>query len=253
MTYKQHASEIYYLTKKAGEIIMGYYTGKVTVMKKEDASPVTHADLAANKFIISELQKLTPSVPIVSEENDEADNVAAQAGGTFWLVDPLDGTKSFIKQTGEFTVNIALISAGKVMGGAVYVPAKSVGYFTAEDGNAYKQEGNNLPVQIRVRPVPEDGMVVVASQSHRTPETDAYIATLPKVKELISASSSVKLCLVAEGKADVYPRFGRTMEWDIAAGQAVLQAAGGKVENVDGSPFTYGKQGFENPHFVAKA
>ena len=149
-------------------------------------------------------------------------------------------------------MNIALVEDGKVTGGAIYVPAQDIGYFTAEDGNAYKQEGNNLPVEIRVRPKPEAGYTVVASLSHRTPETDEYIKSLDKVDQIIAASSSVKLCLVAEGKADIYPRFGRTMEWDIGAGQAVLEAAGGKVTNVDGSPFVYGKDGFGNGHFVAR-
>jgi 3'(2'), 5'-bisphosphate nucleotidase len=251
MTYQKYASGIYYITKKAGEIIMAFYNGKVQVMTKADESPVTAADLAANRYIMAELQKLTPDIPIVSEENSEAENMQAAKGGTFWLVDPLDGTKSYIKQTGEFTVNIALIENGAPVGGAIYVPAKDVGYFTAEDGNAYKQDGNNLPVEIRVRPVPEDGLTVVASKSHRTPETDEYINKLPKVKELISASSSIKLCLIAEGKADVYPRFGRTMEWDIAAGHAILNAAGGKVTNVNGSAFVYAKEGFGNPYFVA--
>jgi 3'(2'), 5'-bisphosphate nucleotidase len=251
MPYKKHASEIYYITKKAGEIIMGYYSGKIHVMSKNDDSPVTHADMDANKYIVSELNALTPDIPVVSEENSEEENKKAAKNGLFWLVDPLDGTKGFIKKTDQFTVNIALIENGKSVGGAIYLPAKNIGYFTAEDGNAYKQDGNNFPVQIRVRPQPEDGITVVASHSHRTPETDAYINSLKNVKETVSAASSIKLCLVAEGKADVYPRFGRTMEWDIGAGQAILEAAGGKVLNVDGSPFLYGKRGFENPNFVA--
>jgi 3'(2'), 5'-bisphosphate nucleotidase len=251
MTYQKYASEIYYITKKAGEIIMGFYSGKIIVMIKNDESPVTHADMEANKYIMKRLKELAPEIPIVSEENTEAENKMAAQGGVFWLVDPLDGTKSYIKKTGEFTVNIALIENGATTGGAVYVPAQDVGYFTAEDGNAYKQEGSNLPTQIRVRPKPECGLTVVASQSHRTPETDEYIKSLDKVDKIISASSSIKLCLIAEGKADIYPRFGRTMEWDIGAGQAVLQAAGGVVTNVDGTPFVYGKEGFANPYFVA--
>jgi 3'(2'), 5'-bisphosphate nucleotidase len=253
MTYKNYASEIYYITKKAGEIIMQFYTGKIAVMIKDDESPVTHADMEPNKFIVASLKELTPDIPVVSEENTEEENKLAAKGGKFWLVDPLDGTKSYIKQTGEFTVNIALVENGNVTGGAIYVPAQDVGYFTAEDGNAYKQEQNNLPVEIRVRPKPEAGLVVVASLSHRSPETDEYINSLDKVQEIISASSSIKLCLVAEGKADVYPRFGRTMEWDIGAGQAILQAAGGRVINVDGTPFVYGKDGFSNPYFIASS
>ncbi|MDA0781782.1 MAG: 3'(2'),5'-bisphosphate nucleotidase CysQ [Rickettsiales bacterium] len=253
MTYEKYASEVYYITKKAGNIIMDYYNGKIEVLLKKDESPVTAADIAANKYILQELATLTPDIPIVSEENSEEENKNAAKGGLFWLVDPLDGTKSYIKKTGEFTVNIALINGDKPEGGAIFVPAKKTGYFTAEDGNAYKQEQDGLPTQIRVRPLPEDGVVVVASKSHRTPETDEYIEKLPKVKEIVSASSSVKLCLIAEGAADVYPRFGRTMEWDIAAGHAVLNAAGGKVLNTDGSEFIYAKEDFANPFFVASA
>ncbi|PIR37105.1 MAG: 3'(2'),5'-bisphosphate nucleotidase [Alphaproteobacteria bacterium CG11_big_fil_rev_8_21_14_0_20_39_49] len=253
MTYEKYASEVYYITKKAGNIIMDYYNGKIEVLLKKDESPVTAADIAANKYILQELATLAPDIPIVSEENTEEENKNAAKGGLFWLVDPLDGTKSYIKKTGEFTVNIALIKGDKPEGGAIFVPAKKTGYFTAEDGNAYKQEQDGLPTQIRVRPLPEDGVVVVASKSHRTPETDEYIEKLPKVKEIVSASSSVKLCLIAEGTADVYPRFGRTMEWDIAAGHAVLNAAGGKVLNTDGSEFIYAKEDFANPFFVASA
>jgi 3'(2'), 5'-bisphosphate nucleotidase len=253
MTYQKYASEVYYITKKAGDIIMDYYSGKIEVLLKEDDSPVTQADLAANKYIVQELKKLTPDIPIVSEENSEDENKKAAKGGLFWIVDPLDGTKSYIKKTGEFTVNIALINKDEPVGGAIFVPAKNAGYFTAEDGNSYKQEKDGLPVQIRVRPEPEEGLVVVASKSHRTPETDEYIEKLSKVHEIVSASSSVKLCLIAEGKADVYPRFGRTMEWDIAAGHAVLQAAGGKVVNTDGSKFVYAKEDFANPFFIASA
>jgi 3'(2'), 5'-bisphosphate nucleotidase len=253
MTYQKYASEVYYITKKAGDIIMDYYSGKIEVLLKEDDSPVTQADLAANKYIVQELKKLTPDIPIVSEENSEDENKKAAKGGLFWIVDPLDGTKSYIKKTGEFTVNIALINKDEPVGGEIFVPAKNAGYFTAEDGNSYKQEKDGLPVQIRVRPEPEEGLVVVASKSHRTPETDEYIEKLSKVHEIVSASSSVKLCLIAEGKADVYPRFGRTMEWDIAAGHAVLQAAGGKVVNTDGSKFVYAKEDFANPFFIASA
>ena len=251
MTYENYASEVYYITKNAGDIIMDYYDGKIDVIIKEDESPVTPADLAANKYIVEELKSLTPDIPIVSEENTEEENKAAAKNGLFWLVDPLDGTKSYIKKTGEFTVNIALINGDKPEGGAIFVPAKKTGYFTAEDGNAYKQEQDGLPVEIRVRPEPKEGVIVVASKSHRTPETDEFISKLPKVKEIVAASSSVKLCLIAEGEADVYPRFGRTMEWDIAAGHAVLQAAGGKVLNTDGSTFVYAKEDFANPFFVA--
>lgn len=251
MLYNKLASEVYYISKKAGDIILGYYDDKIEAIRKEDNSPVTIADRAASDFIVKELKKLTPDIAVVSEENSKEENSLAFGQEKFWMVDPLDGTKSFIKKTGEFTVNIALIENKKPVGGAIYVPVQRVGYLTAEDGNAYKQDGDGLPIQIRVRPVPDNGVVVVASLSHRTPETDEYINNLPKVSGIISASSSLKLCMVAEGKADIYPRFGPTMEWDIAAGHAILNASGGKIINPDGSVFSYGKIDFRNGNFVA--
>lgn len=230
---------------------MGFYDGKIEVMTKQDESPVTAADLAANKYIVESLQKLSPDIAIVSEENTGQENEKAKKAGLFWLVDPLDGTKSYIKKTGEFTVNIALIKDGVAIGGAIFVPAQNKGYFVAEDGNSYKQEKDGLPTEIRVRPIPEEGVTVVASASHRTKETDDFIKKLDKVANIVSASSSLKLCLIAEGKADIYPRFGRTMEWDIAAGHAILSAAGGLIKNADGSKFVYGKDDLANPYFIA--
>ncbi len=253
MTYSNYASQVYYITKKASEIIMEFYSGKIEVLIKEDESPVTPADLAANKFIVEQLAEMAPDIPIVSEENDADENAKAAKAKIFWLVDPLDGTKSYIKKTDEFTVNIALIEGGVPVGGAIFLPAKNVGYFTAEDGNAYKQEQDGLPTEIRVRPVPEDGLTVIASHSHRAPETDEFIESLRLVKGIISAASSMKFCLVAEGAADIYPRFGRTMEWDIAAGHAILNAAGGQITKIDGSEMEYGKEGLDNPYFIAKA
>lgn len=232
---------------------MGYYTGKIEVQHKEDKSPVTVADFAANEFIKKQLQALAPNIPVVSEENSEEENIAASKGDMFWMVDPLDGTKSYIKQTGEFTVNIALIENCMPQGGVVYIPTKETGYFTAEDGKAYKQVGNKLPEEIRVRNKPKDKIVVVASKSHMTPQTEEYIAALGKNVSLVSASSSLKFCMIAEGGADIYPRFGNTMEWDTAAGHAVLIAAGGHVGYPDGLPLVYKKPGFLNPFFIAKS
>lgn len=252
MSYSNYASEVLYIAKKAAELIMGYYSGEITVQHKTDKSPVTEADIAANEFIKRKLQELTPNIPVVSEENSEAENNEAACGGAFWIVDPLDGTKSYINKTGEFTVNISLIKNCRPQGGVVYIPAQSIGYFTAEDGNAYKQIGHNLPNEIKVRKKPDSQIVVVASKSHMTSTTEEYIASLGKNIQLISASSSLKFCMIAEGKADIYPRFGNTMEWDTAAGHAVLMAAGGHVEYPDGSPLLYKKKGFLNPFFIAK-
>lgn len=252
MLYSKHASEILYVAKKASELIMSYYSGKIEVLHKEDKSPVTEADFAANEFIKKRLNEITPDIPVVSEENSEEENRLAACGDTFWMVDPLDGTKSYIKQTGEFTVNIALIHHCVPQGGVVYIPTKETGYFTAEDGKAYRQIGPNLPEEIKVRMAPKDKIVVVASKSHMTEQTEEYIASLGKNVSLISASSSLKFCMIAEGSADVYPRFGNTMEWDTAAGHAVLLAAGGHVEYPDGAPLLYKKTEFLNPFFIAK-
>lgn len=250
MPHSSLMEQVLDIARSAGHDIMRYYAGKASVSFKEDSSPVTEADIAAHHIIVDGLRLLDPSIAIVSEEANEEDNVTAAQQSRFWLIDPLDGTKSFIKKTDEFTVNIALIEAGKPIAGVVYVPAQDVMYYTLNGKEAFKQVRGVEPVRIVARQAPEDGVVVVASKSHRTPETDAFIATL-KVASILSASSSVKLCLVAEGEADVYPRFGRTMEWDIAAGHAVLEASGGAVRTEDGQPLLYGKRGLDNPYFIA--
>jgi len=252
MSYNAHASEVLYIAKKAAALIMGYYVNKIEVEHKADKSPVTEADRAANEFIKKHLQELTPDIPVVSEENSEDDNKQAASGEIFWMVDPLDGTKSYINQTGEFTVNIALIKNNYPQGGVVYIPAQEIGYFTTEDGKAYKQVGNNLPEKINVRQKPKDKVVVVASKSHMNESTEKYIKSLGKNITLISAASSLKFCMIAEGKADLYPRFGNTMEWDTAAGHAIILAAGGHVECADGAPLFYRKNGFLNPFFIAR-
>ncbi len=251
MLYSNYAAEVLYIAKNAAKLIMGYYSGKIAVLHKEDNSPVTAADLAANEFIKNRLIELTPEIPVVSEENSVEENLQAASGAIFWMVDPLDGTKSYIKQTGEFTVNIALIKNGMPCGGVVYIPAKEIGYFTGPDGKAYKQIGNNLPDEIKVRAKPAGKIVVVASKSHMNDATTKYIEALGTNLTLISAASSLKFCMIAEGKADIYPRFGNTMEWDTAAGHAVLLAAGGTLNCADGTELLYSKPGFLNPFFVA--
>ncbi len=239
------------LAKQAGDAIMAIYEDEsaLQVQQKADDSPVTAADLAAHNIIMARLPEITPDITIISEES--AQKATVTNADTFWLVDPLDGTKSFIKRTGEFTVNLGLIHKAQPVAGIVYVPAQEVLYFTAADGKAYKQQGNADAVQIRCRrPDAEAGFDVVASQSHRTPETDDFIAT-HKVRSFVAAGSSLKFCLVAEGAADLYPRFGPTMEWDTAAAHAVLLAAGGTLTQPDGSAFLYAKPDLRNGHFIA--
>lgn len=247
----QHSSlinPILQIAKEAGGIIMRHYSAdSINVERKDDHSPVTIADKDANDYIVGKLTALTPDIPIISEEGINEPTRADQRH--FWLVDPLDGTKSFIKHTGEFTVNIALIEDGTPILGAVFIPNSGELFYTGEDGRAY-MEISGLKKRVEARKAGADGLVVIASKSHRTEETDAYISNL-KVKEFISASSSLKFAMLASGKADCYPRFGTTMEWDTAAGHAVLLAAGGYVENIDGTPLKYGRENFTNPYFIA--
>ncbi|NDF11464.1 MAG: 3'(2'),5'-bisphosphate nucleotidase [Proteobacteria bacterium] len=249
--YRALSSALVDIAKQAGDAILKHYEGVVSIEIKADNSPVTDADIAAHTIITNALKKLTPDIPIISEENDAFLHFS-ELPNRFWLVDPLDGTKSFIKKTGEFTVNIGLIEEKKPVMGVVYVPVKGDMYYTGDDGAAYQKMYNHpKPRKIQVRSPAKDGVVVVASHSHRTPETDAYIKTL-KVKELISAASSLKFCVIAAGGADVYPRMGPTMEWDTAAAHAILEAAGGSVCTLEGAPFTYGKPDFKNGYFIAR-
>ncbi|WP_288901133.1 3'(2'),5'-bisphosphate nucleotidase CysQ [uncultured Sneathiella sp.] len=239
------------IAREAGDKILTIYQQDFDVKTKTDASPVTEADVEAEKIILQGLRALTPNIPVLAEESEAAGDVPDLSGGTFWLVDPLDGTKEFIHKRGEFTVNIALIEQGHPTMGVIHIPAKDTTYFAEGPGKVWRQDGDLKPFAIAARTAPAEGLTVVASRSHRTPETDDYIAKF-KVAELISAGSSLKLCLLAEGKADLYPRFGRTMEWDIGAGQAILEAAGGTVETLDGVRLAYGKDGHDNPYFIAK-
>jgi 3'(2'), 5'-bisphosphate nucleotidase len=218
---------------------------------KSDDSPVTEADLAADALIRAGLADAFPDLPVVTEESGESH---ALRGERFVLVDPLDGTKEFLRRQGDFTVNIALIERGRPVRGVVFAPARGRLFQTAADGTSHEADlsgGGLRPLRVRV---PDNAaLVVVASKSHRDAATDAWIARY-RVADSQSAGSSLKFCLVAAGEADLYPRLGRTMEWDTAAGQAVLEGAGGLVvRRDDGQPLTYGKPGWENPHFLALA
>jgi 3'(2'), 5'-bisphosphate nucleotidase len=247
--------------QRAGAQIMAVYAGDFAVYEKADASPVTAADQAAEKIILADLAALAPRVPVVAEEAVAAGHVPAILGGSgadrFFLVDPLDGTREFVGRRDEFTVNIALVSAGVPVLGVVFAPARRELYWgDVRAGRAGRIDADpdgtmpSMGTALQARVVPRENLVAVASRSHRTPETDAFLANYP-VGEFRSIGSSLKFCLVASGRADVYPRIGITMEWDTAAGHAVLVAAGGSVTGLDGEPFTYGKPGFRNGNFVA--
>ena len=242
--------EIVALADRAGAVILEHYHGDVAVRAKADASPVTAADEAAEAVILARLAEVTPGIPVVAEETVASGHVPDLDEGPFWLVDPLDGTKEFLSRNGEFTVNIALIEGREPVLGVVQAPARARAWWGArgKGATARDAEGNTRPIAVRKAPA---GLVAIASRSHRDPETQAFLDRAG-VAECISAGSSLKFCLVAEGKADLYPRFGRTMEWDVAAGHAVLSAAGGQVTTKDGAPFLYRKPGFENPPFIAR-
>jgi 3'(2'), 5'-bisphosphate nucleotidase len=243
--------EIVALADRAGTVILEHYQGDVAVRAKADASPVTAADEAAEAVILARLAELTPEIPTVAEETVAAGHVPEIDDSPFWLVDPLDGTKEFLSRNGEFTVNIALIQAGEPVLGVVLAPARGQAWWGARAKGAMARDAEGRTRAIAVRKPPADGLVAIASRSHRDAETQAFLDQAG-VAECISAGSSLKFCLVAEGKADLYPRFGRTMEWDTAAGHAVLGAAGGRVTTRDGAPFLYRKPGFENPPFIAR-
>lgn len=238
---------------------MAIYDGDQGAETKKDGSPVTAADTAAEAVILAGLRTIAPGVPVVAEEEVAAGRVP-EIGRRFFLVDPLDGTKEFISRNGEFTVNIALIEDGAPVTGVVYAPALGdICVGTVGEGARSARvaaDGACTWTDIRVRAVPAAGIDVVASRSHLTPETRDFIERFV-VRDMVSAGSSLKFCRVATGAADLYPRLARTMEWDTAAGDAVLRAAGGRVTTVDGVPLLYGKRNqatdtdFANPWFVA--
>ena len=247
-------------TLAAGRVVMDVYAGDFAVTTKGDASPVTEADERAEKVILADLARLLPGVAVIAEEEAAAGRLPANLGERFVLVDPLDGTKEFVSRNGEFTVNIAVVEDGRPIAGVVLAPALGEIFVGAvgEGARAGRIDADGRVVwrDITVRTVPAEGLVVLASRSHAGPETEALLARLPVAKR-VSAGSSLKFCRVAAGEADLYPRLGRTMEWDTAAGDAVLRAAGGAVVGADGRPFVYGKRNqasdvdFANPWFLA--
>ena len=242
------------IARAAGQQIMRVYATEFTVAMKEDKSPVTDADYAAHKVIVADLKRITPDLPVLSEESADVPFAERRRWDSYWLVDPLDGTKEFISKNGDFTVNIALIQHGVPVVGVVYVPVTGMSYYGSVGVGAFKrdQDGQTSPIKVR-RLVEGKPVKVVASRSHRGPLLDGYLEKLGP-HETVSRGSSLKFCLVAEGLADVYPRLGPTSEWDTGAGHAVLLAAGGQVIGMDGKPLPYNsKESLLNPHFIAYA
>lgn len=244
------------LALEAGAAIMAVYDRpEMDVAEKADSSPLTEADLAADRIIVAGLEAAWPDIPVVTEERSETHGLGADR--PHFLVDPLDGTKEFVQRRGDFTVNIALIEGGRPVAGIVYAPAIGRLFRTAAGGGAVEESGPLDPAAegplapLRVAQADPAGLRVVASKSHRDAATDAYIARYP-VSGFRSAGSSLKFCLVASGEADLYPRLGPTMEWDTAAGQAVLEGAGGTVLQLPAlDAMTYGRPGRRNGFFVA--
>ncbi|TNJ45595.1 3'(2'),5'-bisphosphate nucleotidase CysQ [Phaeobacter sp. B1627] len=257
MNYDELIAVIRRLALEAGDKIMEIYdSDDFDVKVKSDDSPVTAADEAADALISAGLRAAFPDVLLVTEEQSASHEVR---GDTFLIVDPLDGTKEFINRRGDFTVNIALVEKGVPTRGVVYAPARDRMFYTLADGTSVEETGPfsvehvGKVTPIRVAESDNTGLMVVASKSHRDQATDDYINKY-SIKDMKSAGSSLKFCLVATGEADLYPRVGRTMEWDTAAGHAVLGGAGGRVVRFDDhSPLVYGKDGFANPFFIASA
>jgi 3'(2'), 5'-bisphosphate nucleotidase len=225
---------------------MRFYAPGATVTWKKDASPLTAADRASHDFLVESLKSLIPDASIISEESEEATTGSIDAAKTLWLIDPLDGTKEFLKGTNEFTVNVALIEGGLPVFGVVHAPALSLTYYGGRNFGSWRQVNNEPAIPISTRCANSSELAVVASKDHAGPLVSAMLARLTS-PQLQSMGSSLKFCLVAEGKADLYLRDLPTMEWDTAAAQCIVEAAGGGVYSLDGQPLRYGKAGLKNP------
>lgn len=241
------------IAQAAGRAILTHYEAGTAVETKQDGSPVTAADRASEEEIIAGLQSLAPEIPILSEEQASIGVIPDLSGGTYWCVDPLDGTKEFVRRTGEFTVCIAGIADGRPVLGVLHAPVLGLTYAAVGPDTAIAVAPDGTARPIAVRRMPEGSRIALVSRSHRDgADLDSFLAEAG-VGAQRSMGSAIKFGLIAAGEADLYARFGPTCEWDTAAGQAVLEAAGGTVRGPDGSPLAYGKTGFLNPGFVASA
>ena len=247
---RETLTQVESIALKAGEAIMDIYKKDFEIYEKNDQSPLTEADLAAHNIIESELKKAFPEVPILSEESSGVTYEDRKGWDVFWMVDPLDGTKEFIKKNDEFTVNIALIVDGQPVLGVVYAPVLNITYSGAVNLGAVKKGAEGRQNINTVQPK-GTSWLLVGSRSHRGEHMDKYLEAFDSY-EFLSKGSSLKLCMVAEGTAHLYPRLGPTSEWDTAAAHAILEGAGGKVNKVDGSNLSYGKLNILNPNFIAR-
>ncbi|WP_273426591.1 3'(2'),5'-bisphosphate nucleotidase CysQ [Marinobacter sp.] len=235
---------------EASQRVLHIYQSDFKIDYKDDSSPITAADIASHEIIERGLRRISRDIPVLSEEGADIPWEERRHWRRFWLVDPIDGTKEFTQRTGEFTVNIALIEDGEPVLGVVTVPALKEAYWGIKGEGAHRRDRSGRVQQIRVLE-PRQAVRVVASKNHLNDETRSFIEGLGD-HEFLQAGSSLKFCRIAEGRADIYPRLGLTSEWDTAAAHAVLVAAGGKVEALDGTPLRYGKENLQNPHFIAK-
>ncbi len=245
-------AEIAAIARAAGEVILEVYnSGSVTAASKRDSSPLTEADLRAHHLLVSRLASLQPALPVLSEEASELDYAIRAAWPRYWLIDPLDGTREFLSRNGEFTVNIALIDGNRAVLGVVHVPVSGVTYWGSVGQGAWRAQAGAEPRRIQVQAELGVSIRVAGSRSHRGDSLERFLSEIG-THDFVSMGSSLKFCRVAEGRADVYPRLGPTSEWDTAAAQAVLEAAGGAVLALDGVPLRYNtKADYLNPHFVA--
>lgn len=244
--------QVIMIARETGEEILHYYHGEkdLEVMEKPDTTPLTEADLAANGVVVEHLRILTPDIPIISEESEVPPFALRQSWDTYWLVDPLDGTREFIQGNGEFTVNIALIHHHRAIMGVIYAPVDDVVYFACEGSGAYRRIHGKALEAISCRELDMAQFTIASSRSYTTPQIQSFIARLDNDHELILRGSSLKSCLVAEGGADLYPRLGPTSEWDTAAAQCIVEEAGGQITDLQMQPLRYNtKDSLLNPEF----
>ena len=255
--YHQYLEDVIAISRSAGREIMQVYATNFNVEKKSDNSPLTQADLSANQIIVSSLRELTPTVPVLSEESATVGFEIRSRWQRYWLIDPLDGTREFVKRNGEFTVNIALIDYGRPVLGVVYAPVTGLVYFATDNDGAYKQFGTEAALRIHTKILNLKQPVLAISRSHTDQRTQNFITRLELAcnthAELIPMGSSLKICMVAEGLADVYPRLGPTSEWDTAAAHCILHEAGGNIVDILGEKLRYNaKSSLLNPFFFAQ-
>jgi len=237
------------ISEKAAGVILKFYNSDFSIKEKDDHTPVTSADIAAHQCITQALSELTPNIPVLSEEDAGIPFHIRKSWDTYWLVDPLDGTREFIKKNGEFSVNIALIQNQKSILGVIYIPVSGICYYASQSNGAYKRVSSQT-TKINVRPCERDSIIIAGSRSYRDSSLDNFLSNIGRY-EIISMGSSIKSCLVAEGKVDIYPRLGPTSEWDTAAAQCIVEEAGGYVTDTSLQPLRYNtKDILLNPHFL---